>query len=229
MVSRPNQERASGASAAEEEASKVVEEAFEQPDPAVELDDKKRFRTAGFSRMRFHWRSEDAIVVQAAQKAIEDRIMVNFDDAYRVMHDLFMIVRTPKEGPDGEIIRDQNGWPEWARTASGTWAEDFSRLSKAQREDFLFRITTRIFAWEQAAAEAWTEAMFAKSAWEEAHGNAYNEPMKGTIEDRTAFANRTVVEERYFAVFVTAYSRRADAIVRSLGLLAQRLKDTLET
>lgn len=230
MVSRSGQVRKSGNTAGQEEAAEAVEKALEDPKEVYEsLDDKRsKFRTPGFSRMRFTWKGDDNAVLLTAHKAIDDRILERFGDAFRVMHDLFLIVREPQTGDDGEILRDDKGWPIWKKTPSGAWVEDFTKLTRDQKENVLFQITTRLFAWEQAAAESWTEAMFAKSAWEEAYGISYDEPMKGTIEDRTAYAQRNVIEERYFAVFVTAMSRKADAIVRTMALIAQRLKDTLE-
>lgn len=77
------------------------------------------------------------------------------------------------------------------------------------------------------AADAWTESMFAKAQWEERFGIAYGAPHDGTIEDRTSYAKRDAAEERYFAIFAASYSRKADALVRVMSTLGQRLKDSL--
>ena len=66
----------------------------------------------------------------------------------------------------------------------GGWVEDWSALSLKQRENFLFQITTRMFAWEMAAADAWGESMYARACWEEAFSVAYDAPSVGTIDDR---------------------------------------------
>jgi hypothetical protein len=84
-----------------------------------------------------------------------------------------------------------------------------------------------MFGWEQRAADAWGEAMFAKAQWEERFAIDYDAPFTGTIEDRTAKGNIGAREERYFAIFLSLYSRKADAVVRSLALLGQRLKDSM--
>jgi hypothetical protein len=70
----------------------------------------------------------------------------------------------------------------------------------------------------------WGSAMFAKGIWEEAFAYGYTTPRgKFTIDDRTQFGHLQSIEERYFAIFQSVLSRRADALVRSL----QRLENML--
>lgn len=233
MASTPSTTRASGATQAEEVVKAVSEgndkdEAAE--DPAASDDSPRSiFRAPGFHRMSFQWSGEDGRIVAQAQSVVEDRIRANFQDAYQIMFELFMIVRKPviNEGT-GEIVADRFGFPEWQRTQAGDWVEDWSALSRKDKEDFLFKITTRLFAWELRAAEAWGEAMFAKAMWEERFAISYDAPVHGTIEDRTAKGRIGASEERYFGIFQTLYSRKADAIVRVMNLLGQRLKDTMD-
>lgn len=227
--SKPQQVRASGSTQAEEITK---EESAKAEEPiAVELPEERErtFRTPGFARMRMDWRGEDRAVIQQAKSLVEGRIMRNFADAFEIMNDVYDLVRTPEvDESTGEIMTDQWGWKVWKRLPSGGWDEDFTRMTRAQKEDFLFKITTRLFDWEQRAADAWSEAMFAKAQWEESYSISYDAPMHGTIDDRKAAANRNATEERYFAIFLSVYSRKADAIVRSLSLLGQRLKDSME-
>ena len=79
-----------------------------------------------------------------------------------------------------------------------------------------------------ASSDAWGEAMFAKAMWEETFSIGYSASVSGTIDDRTAAGRIGAAEERYFAIFMTLYSRKAEAITRSMALLGQRLKDTLD-
>jgi hypothetical protein len=218
---------------ADEAADAAMEQirkgADEPASPTLPEETKFNFRSSGFSRMRTEWRREDHEVIQAALDAVEERIVkVLFPDAYQVMFELYSIVRTPQT-QNGEVVVDRFGLPLWKRLPSGAWEEDYSKLTTRQKEDFLFRITTNIFAWSQRAADLWGEAMFAKVHWEEHHAFAYISEYKGkdTVEGRTAYANQESIDERYFAVFRSLLSRRADAIVRSLELLSQRLKDSL--
>lgn len=221
--------RASGETAAEE-VTKEVSEAFDKPIEVPNLpgeDPQSKHRTPGFARMRTDWHGDDRLVVQRAKAAVDGQILNNFADAYDVMGQVYDLVRTPDVDENGEVKKDQFGFIIWARTPTGGYDEDFTRLSLKQREDLLFRITTRLFEWSQRAADAWSEAMFAKAVWEERFSIGFDAPMSGTVDDRRAAGNLDAREERYFAIFLSTYSRKADAIVRSMELLGQRLKDSM--
>jgi hypothetical protein len=210
-----------------EAAAEISAEPDEPVAPELPDERERRFRTPGFSRMRITWSGEDGQMLDTVKRTIDMRIMENFQDAYSIMFEIYNLVRDPVIGPGGAPEFDEYGFPVWARTSSGGFIEDWTRLGAREKERFLFEITTRIFAWEQSAADAWGEAMFAKAAWEEAFAIKYDAPMNGTIEDRNAVGKIGSREERYFAIFVSYYSRRADAIVRSMALLAQRIKDSM--
>jgi hypothetical protein len=232
MAADPRSIRASGStqtSEVVEQEAKRIEEEGATTEPLVDVSPRSIFRTPGFHRMKVAWTGDDATTVARVQQSVDDRVQVRFRDAYQLMHDILMVVREPVVDPGtGEIIKDRFGFPEWERTVSGGWVEDWSRLNRKEKENFLFAITTRMWAWELAAADAWGEAMFAKAQWEERFAIAYNAPMSGTIDDRTAHARIDAAEERYFGIMLTLYSRKAEGILRTMTLLAQRLKDTLD-
>ncbi len=70
--------------------------------------------------------------------------------------------------------------------------------------------------------------MFAKAQWEERFSIGFDTATRGTTDaHRTANAKIESREERYYAVMLASYSRKADALCKSLELLAQRLKDSL--
>lgn len=217
----------------EKTQAEVVKEVSKEADeqPSVELPDERerKFKTPGFSRTRTDWQGDDAVMMTSIRLIIDEQIARNFRDAYALMHEVYELVRTPDIDAQGEVQTDHYGWPIWRRTASGAFEEDWSRLTHKERERFMYQITTRLFAWEQAAADAWGESMFAKALWEDRFSIGYESSppkTKDTIEGRTARGRLESREERYFAIFKSYYSRRADAIVRTMTLLGQRLKDT---
>jgi hypothetical protein len=221
--------RASGQSAGSEEASDAGKDLDKPIAPELPEERDKKLRTPGFTRMRFTWRRDDHLVIKRAQTIVNERIIQNFLDAYEIMNAVYDIVRDKEvDVATGEIKTDMHGFAVWKRKDSGAYDEDFTRLTLKQKEDFMFRITTRLFDWEQRAADAWLEAMMAKTQWEERFAIAYDTPASGTIEDLTAQANIDARDEKYFAIFVTTYSRKADALVRTMSLLGQRLKDSME-
>lgn len=215
------------------DVERVLREEIQGADTPMEVepheDRTREFRTPGFSRMRTEWSGEDAIHLAFVMGQVQQRILVNFTSAYAIMNELYEIVREPEHDGMGTILKDAHGFTIWQRTPSGSYLEDYSRLGHTQKENLLFEITTNIFAWEQAAASAWTEAMFAKAQWEESFALSFQDApgARPTVDDRTQHARVGAREERYFAIFLSAYSRRADAIVRSMQLLGQRLKDVI--
>lgn len=225
---KSGQVRASGETTAEEITKEESEKLEEPINPELPEEREKQFRVPGFQRLRINWRNDEWAIVQRAKDAVDGRITNNFLDAYQVMHEVYEVVRTPAVDTEtGEIQTDQFGFTIWQRTSSGSYEEDWTRLTRKEKENILFTITTRLFDWQQRAADAWGEAMFAKAIWEERFAIDFEAPMAGTVEDRRARGNKEAADEKYFAIFVTLYSRKADAIVRTMELLAQRIKDSL--
>jgi hypothetical protein len=228
MTSKSGQTRASGEKASRDEASKEVEKLDDLTDiEERDLDAMTRFRTPGFARLRVDWRSEEGRAMTMLSGAVENRVRENFRDAFAIMEDVYAAVREPEIDGAGNVKRDIEGKVVWRRTQSGDYLENWSALTMRQKEDFMMRITARLFDWEQKAANVWGEALIAKAQWEERFSIAYDAPMSGTIEDRTARAKIDAADERYFGAALALYSKRADAIVRSMSLLSQRIKDAV--
>lgn len=208
-----------------------AKEAEQQTTVEVHDDRTREFTHTSLSRMRLDWSPEDRQAVDDLHDVVERRMLVLFGDAYRVINDLYEIVRQPMVDGDGVIQKDENGWTVWARDAlTGSYLEDYSLLTSFQVKHMLFQITTRMFEWEQSAADLWGDSMFAKAQWETAIAQGFEgakESGQRTVEDRTQYARRVSREERYFAIFQTLISRKADALVRSMERLGQRLKDVL--
>lgn len=225
MVSK-EQRRASGEPVAEEVAKEEGENLDQPLAPEMPEEREKKFRTPGFTRMRFDWRSEDKPVIERARSYVQSQILQQFSDAYEVINDIYEIVREPARDEAGNPLRDQFGFTIYKRE-HGKLDEDFTRMTMKQKEHFMHLIVTRMFDWEQRANDLWLEAMMAKSQFEERFAIGFDAPVVGTVDDRRAFGNLEAREERYFAIYLTALSRRADGVVRSMVNLGQRLKDSL--
>lgn len=222
--------RKSGNSAAQEEAEKQADTIDDAPQGAkVDVESEEDwFRAPGFQRMRTAWEGEDKRQMDRVQGTIDRVVFETFQDAYAVMSDLYDLVREPMTNEHGEEIRDSLGFIVWAKNPlTGAYIEDWTALSMKQREDFLFRITTSLFEWEQRSADLWTRAMFSKGMFVERFSIEYDAPISGTIDDRNARGNKQAAEDRYFALMNSAVSRKAEALVRSMTNLMLRLKDTL--
>lgn len=219
----------------EESAAAVtaVREASKEADDTAEVrvhnDETKETKTPGFSRMRTDWHGPDAAQVASLKGIVDGHILKLYADAFVIMNEVYDMVREPEvDEKTGVIQTDRHGFPIWQRHPSGAYVEDFTVLTQRQKEDLLFRITTRLFDWKQTSADLWGEAMFAKAQWEEAMAIGFDSPPgRLTVDDRTQKGRLASREERYFAIFLSLISRRADAVTGSMELLAQRLKDAL--
>jgi hypothetical protein len=221
--------RASGKTAAEEVARDETAELDKQIEPQLPDERKRKFETPGMSRMPLNidWSADQQMAITRMHRIIDDRVMREFKDAYALMFELFSVVREPIMR-NGEQLLDQQGFVQWKTTPTGQFVEDWGQLKSSERERFLYQITTRLFAWEQRAAEAWAESMYSKVTWEMSFAAGYDDLGQGskdTIEGRTAHGKLVARDDHFLAIFRTYYSRKVEALVRSMERISQRLKD----
>jgi hypothetical protein len=186
--------------------------------PDIPPERTRQFTHVNFSRMRTDWPAEDKTKMQEIGRLADNVLAARFADAWWLLERLYRVVREPRVTTDGEVIRDLAGHIRWKRNEHGFYIEDWSRLGDAQRDDFLHELVIHMVEWRQQAAVMWGSAMFAKGIWEEAFAYGYTTPRgKLTIDDRTQAGHLDSIEERYFAIFQSMLSRRADALIRSLA------------
>lgn len=233
-----NTPRASGKTGGEEMARQESQAALElvrddgdlaaSGGPVERPEDVHTSLTPTLHRMRTDWNSSDREIIAQMRHAVDGIVKERFADLFELMYQVYLLVREPDvDITSGEIKVDEWGLPEWRRNSRGAYVEDWSRMTGREREDYLYRITTGLFAWEQRAADLWGEALFSKAAFEEAFSHGYEQlgNPRATIEDRTARARILAAEHRYRAVYLSYLSKRADAVVRAADRLGQRIKD----
>lgn len=199
-------------------------------DPAP--DRTRLFSSLNFSRMRTSWNPGEQEVIDAAKVQSDRELTREFAEVYRILDKVYEIVRTPMRDPDtGQPITGRHGFIVWQTDHLGMVLEDWSRLTERDKDGLIHEITTHLVMWEQKAADFWAEAMFAKALWEENFAITFVEtPLvenrRPTVEDRTQNAQVAAREQRYLAIYMSVRSKKAEALVRSMSLLSQRLKDT---
>ncbi|WP_428957824.1 hypothetical protein [Streptomyces sp. cg35] len=222
LVSRPDRQ-------ANRALGEIVREADEPMAVDIDPDRSRETSSTNFSRMRTDWRTGESSEIEGILQESRGIIHRAFPGIYMIMNELWMHVREPVvvDGT-GEIVTDIFGWPEWKKLPSGAYAEDYSRLTDREKDDFLLRITTGLLEWHQQAADLWGTSMLAKGRWEEAMGIGFLTPTgRVTVEERTQRGRVHASEDRYHAIFRATVSRSAEALVRSMELIGQRLKDSL--
>lgn len=225
---RTDEVRATGKTGGAEAAEAEAEEILQAMSNETEEERERTIVPLSFARMRLEWRPEDRVQMTHIRTVVDGMLIDEFPDTYALMHELFDIVRERVVNErTGEFKVDMYDLPVWKMSNTGRPIEDYAKLTMRDRENFLFRITTQLFLWSQKQADLWAESLFAKAQFTEKHAIEYGRGVSGTIEDRTAAANRRTAEERYFAIFTAYLSRKADVLIRSMERIEQRLKDTL--
>lgn len=218
--------RASGKTADVEKLEEIRKDVDQPIKPELPEERERNFRFEGFSRMRMDWYGEDAMVMARVHTAVDNIINDQFQDLLAVRQELYDLVREP-EMFQGQPRKDAYGWVVWARDEDGSYVEDWGRLGHKEQTRFLFLITTRLFEWEERADRLWAESMLSKTQWEEAFSTGWQatEGARPTEGDKTANGRLVSQQERYFAIYRTYLSRRAESLTKGMERLAQRVKD----
>lgn len=224
--------RASGRLTSEEiarEVSKTADDPIEVTEPG-ERD--LQFDTPGFGRIRTDLRGDDARVLKQVEHKINQVLWEEFWALYTIQDAFQSLVRDPLMRPDDPTkpLLDEGGHQAWARDpVTGLPVEDWTRLTDAWRYHYQHQIMNMLFGWEQSAEKLRGRSLFAKAKWEELFAAGFESlptisATRPTVDDREHRAKRIAAEERYYAVFMSSLSRRADALVKSMV----RLHDDLE-
>ncbi len=200
----------------------------------VHPDRTRQLTHTSFSRMRVNWLGDDSVRLQEVLAEADKLIKDEFHVAFAVIERLHRSVRTPlmEEDEPGTVKTYPDGTPMWVCDLHGTPVEDWGLMNDTTRQSLLLTITAWLFEWELLAVDEWARAMFAKVQWEERFAKGYislpgmQVSGKPTIDDRTQWAHQNSAEERYFAVFRSVLSRKADALVRSMERLRRMLENT---
>lgn len=230
-----NKRRSSGKTTAQETTAEVAQGVLEPVGgPNDHLSDMERtvirFRSPGFSGLSLNWTRENNHVLARARALAQQWLDQQYGDVIRLMNEIFDIVREKAVDPaTGEILRDANGFVIWKTNSYGRPIEDWGKLTRAQRDTFLFSVVTNLYTWRQRAQDAWLEAMAAKAQWDEAFSGHFESLVSGTIEDREAHGKVESQEERMFAILLEYRRRLADAIIRDMDQLARTLENSLRS
>lgn len=206
-------------------AREAAKEMTQPVEEAVLPEERKTsWKRTGFTRMSLEWGSEEQVTMHQVLRQVRRLYVKAFPDLVELEMDLLLRVRLPVS-VDGEISRDEYGYPVWQQTTTGAYIEDWQRMTSAEREGFLHRIYTSLFDWQRRRVEAWTEAMFSKARWEEAFGEGYTNSGGKTDRDREERGKLSSMEERYFALYKSAFAEMVKSQVDAVEKMGQRLKD----
>jgi hypothetical protein len=188
---------------------------------------------ASFSRMRTGWVGDDARMIMELEALSDQIIRRRFAVAFAIIERVYAHVRIQAVNKaTGELLVYEDGTPQWEKDEWDAPVEDWAMLGDNDRSNLLHTIAVHMFEWELAKGNTWFEAMVAKGQWEEIFSRGYTSlpghvaSGKPTIEDRTHHSQKNAAQERYFALFESSLSRKADGIVRAMTGIQKVLMET---
>lgn len=204
----------------------------EPADPDIGPDRERYFRT-NFSRMKLDWSPDEKAQMQRLLGFADGALREKFPEIYDLLDDeLYPAVREPQLHPDTQQpLRDLAGNVMWKRDEHNRIIERYDRLGDAEARQILYKIGTQLIAWRQRRDMLHGEAMFAKGLWEEVFSNGYISARGGrlTVDDKTQAGRLASMDERYFSIFKSMISRRADSLVYSMERIEEMLMKTLRS
>lgn len=112
----------------------------------------------------------------------------------------------------------------YARNANGSYIEDWTQLTLKDMETFILAATQYIVFDSQQSINAQAEASYASMFYNEAYSKAYNEPLSGTVDARTATATLMAQRERWRAQFCSHYWKKAKDLVDRMDAMVRRVE-----
>lgn len=198
--------RASGLTAGQETAEDEARALSDPIDPRQLPEERKRGTT--FARLRLDWDPEVAELRGQALAAVNETMDMLFGGAYAFLNDVI-----------DQVTVIENGRTVWR----------WSLLTRGEREDLILTLTVQLVGWKEKVADlSKGDSMYAKAAWTYRFATSFdNADDVKTVDGKQARANVESAADKHFAIFKGQVAARAEALVGTLELFGQRLKDVL--
>lgn len=152
-----------------------------------------------FTKLKPDWQPEDKNALIQIRAASNANIAAIFSGAMETLDTFYNTVRVPQLSSSGKPLTDDKGRVVWEKDEHGRTKTDWSKLEGYDLETALLDLSeVKIFAGQQVH-QLYQEAIFAKYAYEDAHFEAYESVVEGTVGDRNAAANRKTQDFKYNA------------------------------
>lgn len=185
-------------------------------------------RRGPFSKITFRWRDSDQMILEQIRAGANRAFEEMFLDAVEVVDRLYEEVRVPKVNSRGVTVLDDGGRIVWETDQHGNYVENWDNLTGQDVERALLDIARlRLYLGKQVN-ELLMEALFAKRIYTDRRDDEYTSMIDGTIDDKTAKANRKSRQDNYRAFFSYWVWSQGDVFLRELGnfqRVLERIRD----
>lgn len=177
-----------------------------------------------FPQIRWEWDEEDQAVIEEIIKTVNAQVAEKFRPAFQTVQKVLLRVRIPETDEYGNERHDENGKIVWRRNPDGSVIEHWGNIGAEEMDEFILNASMYTFFASQEEIDLYAEAVFAKFASEDTYDDFYRSLGKGTINDKTAEANRATREERYFAFYKSYTYKKVKELVTRLDTLVRRVE-----
>lgn len=187
--------------AAVDELNGPLEDLLPQsPTDADELEAEQR--KSIFEKIRFTWRATDQAILVRIQGAVDEEFANNFRDAIDVFQRFYGAMHIPDTNPvTGMALVDRLGRQVYKRDEDGRFVEDYSQLTGQDFEEAILGLQRLRLDVAPRISQLLQDAVYGKMTAGDLHDDVYWATVDGTINDRTARANRDTRTDRYHAFF----------------------------
>jgi len=213
----------------QEEQLKKVREGWTPDDEGPKDAEEGPTDTYGvlYKKIKYDWRAADKAALSQIRGAAAALIGEIFDDAFRVVDELYATVRVA-ETSGGRNVTDEHGRTVWKRDDRGRPIEDWDQLTGQDAEKALMDLSKIRLLTSQTVQDLFLEASLAKHSYNDSWYESYEGIVEGTGPIRTARANRDSLQDKYHAYFRFYLWSKADAFQKELSNLMRLLERIID-
>lgn len=181
-----------------------------------------------FSKLEFRWKSDDKLILDRIRAACNAVTINEYRALKKTLDELYEHIRVPELNQNNIPVTDSSGRFVWKKDESGKLLEDWSRIDGTDLEIAIFNLQRSRVEMASRTNELLQEAIFAKHIFNDEYYEGYRSLVEGTQGDRTAQANRSTREEKYFSFYKFCLWQSADVLLKEIvGLqrVMERIRD----
>ena len=174
----------------------------QEPTEGDDLDTEQR--KSIFEKISFSWRPADQNILTRTQALVDEEFAKNFHGTIAIFERFFGAMHVPEThvmGGQEMALLDAKGRQVYKRDESGRLVEDYSQLTGQDFEEAILALERLRLEIKPRISQLLADAVYAKHTAGDFHDDVYWKTVDGTINDRTARANRDSRPDRYHAFF----------------------------
>jgi hypothetical protein len=175
-------------------------------------------------KIAFQWKDYDRSTLDQIKSASAIASNEILGHLLRTVDSFYATFRAPRVRASGATVLDANGRIVFERDENDRYIEDFSALTGQDVEEAILKLQRDKIDAAQRINDLFLEALFAKHIYDDEYNARYEALLDGTINDRSARANRDTKQAKYFAFFKFYTYQQCDVLFAEVSNLLRILE-----